>query len=93
MWNKIKSVAPDTWARTICLLLAFINQILAITGKDMLPFTENEVYQIVSLLATLVTGGVAWWKNNSFTEAAQMGDAYIAAIRSAEVSEDDGSDI
>lgn len=73
-WDKLKSVKPDTWARTICLLLALVNQCLAIFGKGALPFTDDQVYQIVSLIATIVTGAIAWWKNNSFTQNAIAAD-------------------
>ena len=68
---KIKS---DTIARTICLALALANQILAICGKGTISFTEDMVYQYVSLTATIITTVVAWWKNNSFTRAALAGD-------------------
>lgn len=67
-------ISADTIARTICLVLALANQILAIFGKDILPFTEDGVYQMISMLATLITSGAAWWKNNSFTAAAIEGD-------------------
>ncbi len=77
MWEKIKTVTPDTWARTICLLVALVNQCLAILGKEALPFAENDIYQVVSLLATIITGAIAWWKNNSFTEAAKNADALL----------------
>lgn len=73
-WDKLKSVTPDTWARTICLLLALVNQCLATFGKGALPFTDDQVYQIVSLIATIVTGAIAWWKNNSFTQNAIAAD-------------------
>ena len=67
-------VKSDTIARTICLMLAIINQILAILGKDKLAFVEDDIYQICSLLATIITSVVAWWKNNSFTAAAIKAD-------------------
>ena len=66
----------DTIARTIVLFLALINQFLAVAGKEALPFTNDEVYQIVSLVATFAASAVAWWKNNSFTKAAIKADAY-----------------
>ena len=66
----MKTIKSDTIARTICLGLAIINQILAVCGKEILPFGEDEVYQICSLIATVITAGVAWWKNNSFTQPA-----------------------
>lgn len=70
---KIKA---ETIARTAGLILALVNQILAVMGKEVLPFGDDEFYQAVSLLATFVTSIAAWWKNNSFTQAALEADAY-----------------
>ena len=70
----MKNVSGDTIARTICLALAIINQILAVMGKEVLPFAEDDIYQICSLVATIITSALAWWKNNSFTAAAIAGD-------------------
>ena len=67
-------VKADTIARTIVLFLALINQFLAVAGKEVLPFTNDEVYQLVSLIATFVTSAIAWWKNNSFTKPAIKAD-------------------
>ena len=44
MKPKIKT---DTIVRTIVLILALLNQILAIKGKEVLPVTEDEVYQLL----------------------------------------------
>lgn len=84
MLKKLKDVAPDTWARTICLLLAMVNQVLAIFGKGALPFAENDIYQIVSLAATIITGMAAWWKNNSFTPEAKLSDKILKEMKSGE---------
>ena len=70
----MKNVKLDTIARTIVLAMALINQVLAIIGKDALPFTEDNVYQICTLIATLVTSAIAWWKNNSFRQVALKAD-------------------
>lgn len=88
MKEKLKGVTPETWARTGSLLIALINQILAIFGKDVLPFGENQVYQIISISATVITGIIAWWKNNSFTKKAQLADQYLAELRDTEDEED-----
>ena len=78
--NQIKS---DTIARTICLAIALINQILAICGKNVLPFAEDEVYQTCSLIATIGTSAIAWWKNNSFTQAAINADKIMKEEKTA----------
>lgn len=70
------NIKADTIARTIVLALALINQLLAVAGKEVLPFTNDDIYQVVSLVATFITSGVAWWKNNSFTKAAIEADTY-----------------
>lgn len=69
--NRIKT---DTIVRTIVLIIALANQVLAIKGKEAFPVTEDEVYQIVSLILTISASIWAWWKNNSFTAAAIAGD-------------------
>ncbi len=66
----MSKVTPDTIARTVCLGLALLNQVLAVLGKEVLPFAEDQVYQFISLSFTIVTAGIAWWKNNSFTRVA-----------------------
>lgn len=82
MLAQLKNVSADTWARTICLALALINQILAVAGKGQIEFVENDIYQLVSIVATVATGIAAWWKNNSFTQAAQIGDKAMSDYKS-----------
>ena len=61
---KIKT---DTIIRTIVLAIALINQVLAIYGREAIPITEDNVYQLVTLLVTIGAAVWSWWKNNSFT--------------------------
>ena len=75
---KIKT---DTIIRTIVLILALVNQVLAIYGKEVIPVTEDEVYQLVTLIVTIASTLWAWWKNNSFTQAALMADEYLERLR------------
>ena len=78
------NIKADTIARTIVLALALINQLLAVAGKEVLPFTNDDIYQIVSLAATFITSGIAWWKNNSFTKAAIEADTYLTEVRNGQ---------
>lgn len=75
------NVKSDTIARTICLMIALANQILAFCGKNVIPITENEVYQIVSLLATVGISIWTWWKNNSFTKEAIQADELMNKLK------------
>lgn len=74
-------IAPDTIARTIVLALALINQCLAIMGKGTIDIAENDVYQTVSLVWTIVSAIVAWWYNNSFTKHAIRADDYLDSLK------------
>lgn len=75
---KVKS---ETIIRTIVLILALANQVLAIYGKQKIPITEDEVYQLVTLIITIGSALLAWWKNNSFTQPAIKADEYMEKLR------------
>lgn len=78
-------VTPETWARTIVLFIALINQILAILGRGQIEIAESDIYQIASLIATFASAIWAWWKNNSFSTGAQNGDAVMHAYEEGEL--------
>ena len=69
-----RKISPGTIARTICLALALINQILTATGHSVIPIDDETVQLLVSTLFTVITAIITWWKNNSFTQAALEGD-------------------
>lgn len=81
----MREIKTETIVRTILLVIALLNQVLAIFGKEAFPVTEDQVYQIVSLIATVITAVWAWWKNNSFTHAAIEGDKIKDMIKSGEL--------
>ena len=63
MNNLNNKISAGTIARTACLLLALTNQILSACGKPILPIESATVAALI-----------AWWKNNSFTQAALAAD-------------------
>lgn len=71
MENKISA---GTISRTIVLLLALVNQVLLMCGVQVIPISDEEINTIVSTSWTVISALVAWWKNNSFTVAARIGD-------------------
>ena len=75
-------ISAGTIARTLCLCLALINQLLAIFGKGTISFAEDDIYQAVSIIFTLVTSVAAWWKNNSFTQSALKADEVMKELKS-----------
>ena len=67
-------IKADTIARTVVLFLALANQVMVACGWSPVAIEEESVYTLVSTIATLVTAIWAWWKNNSFTQAAIKAD-------------------
>ena len=76
--NKISA---GTIARTIILLLALINQCLSMAGVSPLPIEDEQVETIITTAWTVIAAIWAWWKNNSFTQAALAGDALKNEIK------------
>ena len=95
--NKIKDILANignvkagTWARLILMVISLVNMALAAAGKAPIPADYNELYTIVSVVFSVLVGISAYWKNNSFTEAAQTADKYLHEQGSA--IEDPGTD-
>ena len=88
MMKNIKIDVPSI-ARLGSLLVALINQSLAIFGKDALPFTENMAYQIVSLVATVVIVLINAWFNNDITKAARIAGGVLKALKDGKLSEEE----
>lgn len=71
------NITAGTIARTIILILALANQILAMCGKQVLNIADDDIYQVVSILFTIGASAAAWWKNNSFTQNAINADKFL----------------
>ena len=79
--NKISA---GTIARTIILLLALINQCLSVAGVSPLPIEDEQVETIITTAWTVIAALIAWWKNNSFTQAALEGDKLMHTLKDEE---------
>lgn len=73
-------ISRATIIRTVLLLVAIINAVLQILGKETLPFTDEEIGEAVSAIFLIVTTISAWWKNNSFTKNAIKADEYKSKL-------------
>lgn len=74
-------VSSGTIARTIVLVLALVNQVLSMLGYKIIPIEDEQVNDFVTMLFTIGSALAAWWKNNSFTEAAIEGDKYKDIVK------------
>jgi SPP1 family holin len=76
-----KKISTGTIIRTVVLALALINQILTSTGHSPIPIDDDTVTELLSLLITVITSVIAWWKNNSFTQNAILADEVLQELR------------
>lgn len=79
----------ETIIRTVALVVAFINQLLTTFGKNPMPYSDEEVYVILTTGVTIATTMWAWWKNNSFTQEALMADEIMREAKSERKRRDD----
>lgn len=79
-----EKIEPATIVRTVCLVLALVNNLLTQTGHTVLPFTDEEIAAAVSWAVTAAVALWNWWKNNSFTQAAIKGDQVMREIKGKE---------
>jgi len=84
-----EKISTGTIARTVVLIFALANQILAMFGKHAFPWTDDQVYQGITAVITVAAAIRAWWKNNSFTKVAITADTYKNKLK----TEQDGADI
>lgn len=75
----MKNFDKGTVVRTVLLFIALINQGLIMFGKPVLPIDEDQVtsladtlYRAGSMIFTIVTTLVAWFKNNYVTSKGQL---------------------
>ena len=75
------NITAGTIARTACLALALTNQVLTCFGVQVLPIEDAQVETLVTTGLTVAASVAAWWKNNSFTLPARIGDQHMIAAR------------
>ncbi|MGY0566564.1 phage holin [Bacillus safensis] len=75
----MKNLDKGTVIRTVLLFIALINQALILFGKPILPISEDQVtsladtlYLAGSMIFTMVTTLVAWFKNNYVTDKGKL---------------------
>lgn len=77
----LKNVKISTWVRLMMMMIALISYLAKEFGLVPPEVTENEVYNIVIIVFTVISFLQAYWKNNSFTEAAQEADSYFNLLK------------
>ena len=72
-----KKIELGTIIRTVVLALALINQVLTMSGHSPIPISDEQVTEVITLVATIGAAVWSWWKNNSVTQAAIEADQVL----------------
>jgi len=70
-------ISAGTIARTVILAVALANQVLTAMGKNVIDVSDDTINTFISTAFTVGASLVAWWKNNSFTQAAIKADEIL----------------
>ena len=79
--ENITQVSVGTWIRLALVVLALVNVILRMLGVQTIPIAPEDVADLISGLFVIATALTAYWKNNSFTEAALKADEYMRELK------------
>ena len=91
LFQKIKTLDLGVIARSIMLILAYVNQMIAVIG--MQSFATSMTYQVLSLILTLAASTLAAWKNNDFTHLAQLAGKVLKALKDKKLDEKEIQDL
>lgn len=76
-----EQISVGTIIRTVCLILALVNLTLETFGKSVIPISDEQVSELITLIFTIVTSVTAFWKNNSFTQEAIIADGLMKDMK------------
>lgn len=79
----VKNNKSNAIVRLVILAILIINQTLITLGYEPLPFSDEQIYEAVSILALVLGSLWAWWKNNNVTDVAIAGQAELERIKGA----------
>lgn len=85
--EKLRNIDRGTLFRVIALVLAIINQIVAVAGAN--SFANSTVYQVISVSATIIVSFAAAWENNDFTGFARLSTKVLDALEDGRITPDE----
>ena len=79
----VKNNKTNAIVRLIVLVILIINQTLITLGYEPLPFSDEQIYEAISIVALVVMTLYSWWKNNNVSEEALSGQAEVERLKEA----------
>ena len=80
----MKKVDKGTIIRTITLVIAIANQIVAAIGST--SYASATWYQIFSVIVTTLSAAWSAWENNDYTYYARLGTAVLNALEDDKIT-------
>ena len=78
---SLRNVTPSSWIRLALLITSVIGVAVRLFGGEFSAENEELAKDIAAVAVLVVSSAAAYWKNNSFTEAAQAADAILSALK------------
>ena len=75
------NIKKETIIRTVILIVALVNQVLTVAGVSLLPISDEQITEFLTLSLTIGASLWAWWKNNSFTKNALEADKVLESLK------------
>lgn len=73
----IMNVTWQTWVRAVQMIISILAMIFKYFGIIIPDIDENLILNIIIIAFTIISFLQCFWKNNSFTQSAQVADIYM----------------
>lgn len=79
----VKNNKSNAIVRLVVLVVLIINQTLITLGYEPLPFSDEQIYEAISIVALTIGTIYVWWRNNNLTDEALAGQGEIERLKEA----------
>ena len=90
---NLKGITPEAITRIVVLLIALINAVLQIFGINIIPVTNDEASEIVSIVFLIIMTLYNTYKNFNVTPASQIAQNITDSIKNGELVAEDIEEI
>ena len=79
----------STYVRWILAIILSLNTLLTYCNINPIPFSENSIYEVVSVILNILVLIINTYKNNSTSKEALITDQIMRALKAAKKSDED----
>lgn len=72
--------------RIVVLAAVLVNQVLVAIGKNPLPFADETIYELASVIVTVTVTVYNAWKNNNVTNFAKIAQKVLDALKKGQIT-------